>query len=146
MFSNITCCSYSGHGQRWRESEVRPATLPGSTTGAPCLADLLQLEAVDVDFEQLGVPDAVARHERRLLLADLEDQAPVGRAPEAERPVVRRRPWQRDRVLQPPPRPVGVLHDRVVVEIGFAAGVVEVMREHADVPVGGLNDGNVLLQ
>lgn len=70
----------------------------------------------------------------------------VGRAPEAERPVVRRQPRQRDRVLQPPPRPVGVLHDRVVVEIGFAAGVVEVMREHADVPVGGLNDGNVLLQ
>ena len=138
-------CSYSGQGQRWREAEVRPAALAGGATGAPCLADLLQLEALDIDFKQLGVPDAVPRHECRLLLADLKDQAPVGRAPDAERPVVRRRPRQRDRLLQLPPRRIGVLQDRVVVEIGSAAGVVEVVREHADLPVRGLHHGDVLL-
>lgn len=137
--------SYSGQGQRWREAEVRPAALAGGAAGTPRLADLLQLEALDVDFEHLGVPDAVSRHERRLLLADLEDQAPVGRAPDAERLVARRRPRQRDHLLQPPLRRVGVLRDRVVVEIGFAAGVVEVVREHADLPVRGLHDGDVLL-
>lgn len=91
----------------------------------------------------------MARHEYRFFLADFNDEASVGRAPEAERAVVRR-PRQRDRLLQlPPPRVAAagfrVVHDRIVVQIGFAAGVVEAVREDAKLPVRGLHDGDVLL-
>jgi hypothetical protein len=52
---------------------------------------------------------------------------------------------QRNRLLHQPPRHVTVVLYGVLAEVGLAAAVVDIMREHAHLPVGGLDDGDVLL-